>query len=114
MKLHITILKIHKRGQKELFKQISQEMAYLLLCHIQTLFGWSGNIFFSFDFYIWNHHSGQRFKTGNFKLANEPHQRRHSVINSEFLKQLIKEDLRLTLRELAEGIDWCHTTDGNN
>lgn len=55
----------------------------------------------------------QRFKEGNFDLEDEPHQRRSRAINIDFLKQLIDEEPRLTVRGLADRLGCSHSTVDN-
>ena len=50
-----------------------------------------------------------RFKNGNFELANFPRSGRPMEPDVDLLKQLIEEDPRLTLRCLAEQLGCSHT-----
>ena len=56
----------------------------------------------------------KKFKYGDFSLQDEPHPGRDSTIDDEVLLQLIEDDPRLTIRELAQQLGCSHTTIANH
>ena len=55
-----------------------------------------------------------RFKNGDLELDELPRSGRPTELDLDFLKQLIEEDPRLTLRCLAEQLGCSHTTVGKH
>jgi transposase len=55
-------------------------------------------------------HWFKQFKNGNFELDDLPRSGRPLEVNMDVLKQLIKENPRLTTRRLAEQLGCSHTT----
>ena len=56
----------------------------------------------------------QRFCEGNFYLEGEPHQSRLSAVDLDLLKNLVEEEPRSTLRDLAEQLKCSHGTVANH